>query len=200
MASAPHPIVAPFTNRSATEIIAYEKLHQRVVVADADEVRNTDFTGQFGGLYIRSIGANYNLDTDDLSADDLSVDSDTIIDEAGNHFLRVVDTTVPSIQTHTVASSSLTIADDDTYDEHEIVNTSGGPIDVFLPSLALRSKAIRVVDAGGVAQAGNAATHNITVKPKAASGHTVMGAASYVIDSNGGSLGVAPNSARNNWR
>jgi hypothetical protein len=105
-----------------------------------------------------------------------------------------VDSQTKSGTSHTVSTSSLTIADDDTFEIHRINNTSGGAIDVFLPDVTVRTKPIRIIDA-----AGNAATYNITVKPKAASGQTIMTGVSYVIDSNGASFGADPDTSGENW-
>lgn len=98
------------------------------------------------------------------------------------------------LQKAVTAAGDVTIADNTGADVIKINNTSGGAINVFLPSAAVRKKRIRIVDVGA-AGAGNAAANNITVKPKAASGQTVMGSATgYVIDSNGGSIELEPNS------
>ncbi len=188
----PHPFKAPYDDRSAAELLAAMKLHARIVVADADEVRNADYSSQFGGLYIRSIGANYNLDTSDTSADDLSADSDTVIDAAGNHFIRVVDAQEET-QRIVTAAGAVTVAADDV-DIIIVQKTVGATTTVNLPSAAGRLKPVEIVDGKG-----DAATNNITIVPQ--SGDTIFATVDYhaIIDSNGASLRLRPRDDGTGW-
>lgn len=192
MTANPHPASGPYADRSASELLAYTKLHLRQTVADADEVRNTDFSGQYGGLYVRTIGANYGLDTEDLSADDLSDDSDTIIDGAGNHFVRVVDAT-DLVQRIVIASGSVTIASDDV-DIVIIKKTVGAATAVQLPSAASRTKPVRIVDGKG-----DAATNNITISPQTGETNFAIVNYQYVIDRNGDAKTFTPLADGTGW-
>lgn len=185
----PHPAKAPLDDRSAAEILAYDKLYTRVVVADADEVRNTDFTGQFGGLYVRTNAANYNLDTSSTEVDD---GIDVIIDAGGNHFLRAVDSTAPTERTVT-AAGAVTVAADDV-DIIIIQKTVGAATTVNLPAAADRTTPIEIVDGKG-----DAATNNITMVPD--SGDTIFATVDYhaIIDSNGGTLRLRPRKDGTGW-
>lgn len=189
MTTSPHPVAAPFNNRSASEIIAYEKLHQRVVVADVNEVRNTDFTGQFGGLYVKSNAANYNLDTESTDPDD---GVSTLIDGPGNHFVKVVDSQ-DLTQRVVTASGAVTISADDV-DIIIIKKTVGAATAVTLPSAADRTRPIRIVDGKG-----DASTNNITVSPQ--SGETAFATTDYqyVIDQNGGDKTFTPLNDGTGW-
>lgn len=80
----PHPADTALATRDATAIAADEKIGLRRTVADADEIRNGDFTGQFAGLEVRSNNRLYALDTSSVAEDD---GSESIIDAAGNHFV-----------------------------------------------------------------------------------------------------------------
>jgi len=59
----------------------------RLGVANADEIRNTDFSGRTGGLYVGSTQIPYDLDPADTTTPDDGTDSSNcIIDSAGNRF------------------------------------------------------------------------------------------------------------------
>lgn len=63
------------------------KARMRVRCADASEVNNTDFSGQYGGLYVAALDSNFDLDTSDTtSADDGGLTC--LIDADGNRFFR----------------------------------------------------------------------------------------------------------------
>lgn len=187
MSGNPHPFASPYANRDAAALLGATKQHERMVVADADEVRNTDFSGQFGGLYVRANAANYNLNTEDLSADD---GVNTIIDGAGNHFLKAVDAQEVTQRVHT-AAGAVTVADDDV--DIVIVNkTVGAATTVNLPTAASRKKPVRIVDGKY-----DAATNNITLD--AFGSETIMGALTYVIDQDGGSIIVTPLADGSGW-
>lgn len=93
------------------------------------------------------------------------------------------------------ASGDVTISDDESADEIEINNTSGGPITVYLPDVTVRAKPITITDVGI-----NAESKPITVSRKNASSQTVMGGTQYVIDSNGGGIKLTSNSAKTGWK
>jgi hypothetical protein len=188
----PHPVDQWLDDRNAVDGKAYAKLHDRVVVADADEVRNTDFSAQYGGVNVRSIGANYNLDADDLGTDDLSDTSDIIIDAAGNHFVRSTDTSAETQRVVTAAGTVTVSADD--VDIIIIQKTVGAATTVNLPSAADRTRAVEIVDGKG-----DAATNNITIVPQ--SGETIFATVDYhaIIDANGASLRLRPRSDDTGW-
>jgi hypothetical protein len=188
----PDPVAAPYTARSAADIIAYHKLHTPLTVADLDEVRNADLSGRYSTLRVRSLGAVYDLDTEDLSADDLSDSSDTVIDAAGNHFLRIVDLSEPT-QRIVTAAGPVTVSADDV-DIIVIEKTIDAATTVNLPSAAGRSKAIEIVDGKP-----DAATNNITIVPQ--SGEKIFGTVNYhaIIDSNGASLKLRPRADGTGW-
>ncbi len=157
------------------------KERERIVMGDATEVRNTNLSGHFGGMYLRSLDANYKLDTEDVQADD---GVNVIIDSAGNHFIKLVQV-ISEVAKTIVATGDVTIADTETADNILINNTSGAPITVTWPDAALRGKALSVTDIGP-----NAGTYPITNAAKA--GQTLMGGASYVLDVNGMGIRLRP--------
>jgi len=65
----------------------FDKLRMRLRVANADEVRNTDFSGYFGGLYTADAQAFYDIDTSDTTTPDDG--AECIVDAAGNRFKRI---------------------------------------------------------------------------------------------------------------
>jgi len=120
MPGIPHPARPPFEAHDDEDIIAMEKEHYQLVVADAAEVNNSDLSGQVAGLYVRANSSAYIYDTGSVAADDGFA---TIIDAAGTHFTRVVpaggpggDPDVPSTTTPVMdatpgtAGASLTYA------------------------------------------------------------------------------------------
>jgi hypothetical protein len=190
----PHPAETAFESHDAVEIAAFDKLHHRLVVADPDFLRNIDASGQFGGVYVRSLDANFSLDTEDVQLDD---GVNVIIDAAGNHFVRIA-VSVSEVEKEITATGDVTLADDETADQIYINNTSGGAISVFLPSSTTRTKRIRIIDG-----ADNAGTHAITVMPKAGSGETVFGVSDgslSTIDSNASSIELKPRSDGSGYR
>ena len=179
----PHPFAEPYEDRDASALLGATKLHQRLVVADPDEVRNAVLPDQFGGIYIRSLDATFKIDTEDLQPDD---GINVIHDDVGTHFVRLAVQT-SEVDKYVEATGDVTLADDETADNVFIKNTSGAPISVYLPSAAVRTKSIRIIDDNN-----NAGTYAITVFPKAASGQTVLGGASWSIDSNSSSILIKP--------
>lgn len=141
----PHPAQQWLDDRNATEALAYDRLHIRVQVADAAEVRNTDLSGQYGGLYIRDNAANYNISTSITAEDD---GESVVIDAAGNHFIKVVDSASPVAVTYgdaDVSGGAVTLGDED----FAIINTST-MVNVNVPAKDDRNgKPILIKDAGG---------------------------------------------------
>lgn len=168
----------------------YEKLRVRQRVANADEIRNTDFSGQFGGLYVAALESNFNIDTSDTTTADDGVNC--IRDSAGNGFFKVA-VSLTEVEKVITATGDVTIADDDTTDNFIINNTSGGPINVYWPSAAVRTKKMSVTDNG------NAGTYPITNLPKSGSGQTLMTGSSYVLDVNGMGLALRPRANGSGW-
>lgn len=163
---------------------AYEKQYVRKRMANPDEVRNTILAGQFAGVYISSLAFDYNIDTSDTTTADDGVNC--IISFDGYRFKKVA-IAVSETEKVVNAAGDVTIADDDATDNFLINNTSGGPINVYLPSAAARTKRIGVTDV-----AGNAGTYSITILPKSGSGQTIMTGSSYVLDVNGMGLSLRP--------
>lgn len=94
------------------------------------------------------------------------------------------------------AAGDVTVVADDA-DVILINKTVGAPTNVLLPHSALRSRNIRIVD-----RKYDAATNNITITSAGStspSTATIMGAASYVIDTNGGSLELSPLPDGSGW-
>jgi len=118
------------------------------------------------------------------AGDTVTLDGATFRSILYTDFLAAIHTPTQSLVT---AAGDVTLLDTEINDVIGINNTSGAAINVFLPDAAVRTKKITIVDKGG-----NALTHNITVKPKAASGQTIMTGAQYVLDSNGSSIGLTP--------
>lgn len=178
-----HPAETAFESHDDQQMVALWKEHARHVVADADEVRNTDLSGQFGGIYVRSLDASFKLDTEDLQADD---GVNVIIDDAGNHFVRLAVST-SEVDKYITAVSDVTLDDEEQADNIFVKNTSGAPINVYVPSAEVRTKTIRVYDDNN-----NAGTYAITLLPKSGSGQTILGGSSWSIDSNSSSIQIKP--------
>lgn len=188
----PHPAVAPFEAHDDTALIGMERLHYRLVVADATEVRNTDLSGQFAGIFVRGTGNNYALDVASTDADD---GFDVIIDAAGNHFVRIAAAAVEAKVEKTItAAGDVVIADDETADVIAINKTVPEATNVYLPDAGARSKSIQIVDRAGVAL-----NFPITILPKAASGQTVMTGGSFTLDGNGMALELTPWNDGSGW-
>lgn len=187
-----HPIDAAIVDGvdvAKTDVRSYHKAYVRVTVSDASQVRNTDFSGQFGGIYVRSSNADYDLDTEDLSDDD---GVNVIIDAQGNHFVRQAFEFSETQRVHT-AAGAVTVAEDDA-DIIIVKKSVGEATTISLPSAGDRTKAVRIVDGKG-----DALTNNITITPQA--GESIMSTADYqyVIDSNGGSIKLTPLADGSGW-
>jgi len=135
MTTGPHPFQQAYADRDAAALLGATKAHIRMIVADADEVRNADLSGQFGGLYVRSNSANYNIDSQDDQEDDgLNV----IIDKAGNHFIKAVDSFAPVLLEYGDANvSGGDIAMNNEADT--VVVTISGDANLVIPAQAARS-------------------------------------------------------------
>jgi hypothetical protein len=180
----PHPAEAAFESRDDQEMIALAKAHYRLTVADASYVRNTDLSGQFGGIFLSSIEQSFDIDSTSTDLDD---GFNVIIDGVGNHWLRQQPITSRDVEKEITVAGDVVIADDESADVIMINKTVAATTNVYLPSAAVRAKPITIVD-----KKGNALAFNITILPKAASGETIMGGASYVMDSNGASIRLRP--------
>jgi len=189
-----HPIDTVIVDNvpvSKSDVRAYTKSRIRQRFASPDEVRDTKLSGQYAGIYVRTLQANFDLDTSDTITEPDGVNC--LIDDDGNRFFRVVNTAVETEKVIT-ATGDVTIADDETADNILIDNTSGGPINVYWPSAAVRTKKLYVTDG-----AGNAGTYPITNLPKSGSGQTLMTGASYVLDVNGMGLALKPRADGTGW-
>ena len=169
---------------------SFQKSRERLRVANPDEIRNTDFSGQFGGLYLATLQVDFNLDTNDTTTVDDGVNC--IRDLAGNGFFRVAVDATPT-QRLVAASGAVTIdaADSDIIVIDKVV---GEATVVNLPSAAARSKPVKVVDGKG-----DAGTNNITISP--VSGEEIYGIVDYahIIDGNGGQVTLVPRADGSGW-
>lgn len=191
--SSNHPIDIAIVDAVAVvkgDVRSYAKARERLRFADANEVRNTKLSGHFGGLYVSSLKALFDIDTTDLTTADDGINC--IIDFDGNRFKRV---TFPNVLTQRkiTAAGDVTLADN-CEDIIIIAKTVGAATQVALPDAAARTTAVRVVDGKY-----DANTNNITIVPKAASGQLIMGGGSYIIDSNGASIIFTPLADGTGW-
>lgn len=187
----PHPIDVVIVDGdpvAKSVVRSYVKQHTAVSVADADEIRATDFSGQTGGLQLAAV--YYRLDTSDTTS--LDDGSNIIIDAAGNRFKKVA-TGADEVQSTVTVAGDVTL-DEDADDVIIIKKTVGAATNVNLPSAGDRIKPIEIVDGKG-----DAATNNITIIPQ--SGESIMATVdySYIIDSNGGSIRLKPLADGSGW-
>jgi len=172
------------------------KNNERLTFADANTVRNTHLTGQFGGIYIASLEANFDLDTGSTEADD---GLDVIIDLDGFRFVRVGTGSGGGsggalTQRVITAAGNFTLPADDV-DIVIIKKTVGAATQITLPDASQRTKPIRIVDGKY-----DANTNNITIIPAPTSpAQTIMGGSSYIIDSNGASMILTPLNDGSGW-
>jgi hypothetical protein len=189
----PHPasVVYPSaSNVAKADVIGDVKLMPRTV-GSPQEIRDGDWAGQFGLLFVSSLDSDFKLDTSDTtSPDDVDSGGDTIVDANGLRFKRVVRSVSVTTRTHTAAGAVTVSADD--VDVIFINKTVGEATTVNLPPAGDRTKAIRIVDAKG-----DSSTNNITIEGDGA--ETVMGAANYVIDFNHGSITLTPLPDGSGW-
>lgn len=147
----------------------------------AADVRALNLSGTYLLFIIKEL---FWLDTTDTTSVDDGVN--VVVDLGGNRWLRYSSPPVVFEEAYTGAGA-ITLADDETADVIVINKTVGSATSVALPSAGSRTKAITIVD-----KKGDAATNNITITPKAASGQLIMGGSSYIIDSNGASITLRP--------
>lgn len=72
----------------------FEKLRGRQRVADANEIRNTKFSGQFGGLYRADAKTFWDIDTEDTTTADDGINC--VIDADGNRWKPVSSVPAPT--------------------------------------------------------------------------------------------------------
>lgn len=175
--------VAP--DKAAIRDFAKARTRQRV--ESHDEIRDRDWSGQFAGLQFKA--EIWDIDTADATSPD--DDDSTIIDNAGNRWKRQIARVTPTKRPVAVNAGPLNIGAD-WEDVIEVKNNTGADLVINLPSAGDRSSAIRIVDAGYSAN-----SHKLIVTPDA--GETIMGGASYSIDSNGASIELMPLSDGSGW-
>ncbi len=143
---ADHPFKGPYDARDAAALLAATKLHIRMVMADADEVRNTNLAGQFAGVYVVANRANYRLDTEDLQGDD---GINVIHSLDGMHFIKAAEVVSPTISTYAddaISDGAISIGEDD---DIALINTTS-PVNVIIPAAATRnSRTLLIKDSGG---------------------------------------------------
>lgn len=141
------------------DVRSYEKVRVRMRMGDPAEVRNTSLSGQFAGIYVRTLQESFDIDTADTTTADDGINC--IVDFDGNRFKRVaVD--FSETQREVVAAGDVTIAADDV-DEIIIAKTVAAATRAVMPLSTARTpgRSIRVADGKF-----DAATNNITVVPK----------------------------------
>lgn len=173
---------------SKASVRSFDKTRVRQRMADPTEVRNTSLSGQFAGIYIRSLQGIFDLDTLDTTTPDDG--TNCVVDFDGNRF-KIVSVVVADTERTVTAAGSVTIVFDDA-DVILIKKTVGAPTSVYLPASSTRTKNIRIVD-----RKYDALTNNIAIFPYLA--ETVMGGASYIIDSNGASVELKPLADGTGW-
>lgn len=95
------------------------------------------------------------------------------------------DTVASGLTTRTIIAAGAVTVDADDADIIYINKTAGAATTANLPASAGRAKPVRIVD-----RKYDAATNNITIMPHGS--ETIMGGASYVIDSNGAGITLTP--------
>jgi hypothetical protein len=91
----PHPASEVFGagNVAKADVIADDKLKNRRV-GSADDIRNGDWSGQFGKLFVAALGYDFQLDTEDTTSIDDG--TNTIIDANGLRFKKIaVSVSIP---------------------------------------------------------------------------------------------------------
>jgi hypothetical protein len=166
-----------------SDIRSYEKNRVRQRMADPTEVRNTKLSGQFAGIYVRSLQNSYDLDTTDTTTSDDGVNC--IIDFDGNRFKKVTVSTITTrAQRIVTASGAVTAAPTD---DIIIINKTSGAATTVNVDWSAQTRPLTIVDGKG-----DAGTNNITIVPSA--GQTQYGIANYqvIIDGNGGQVTLTP--------
>jgi hypothetical protein len=149
----PHPLAVVYGagNVDKAAIIADGKVGYRRGVADNDEIRSTDFSGQYGGLYVRATRRRYYLDTESIAADD---DENVVIDAAGNHFLFETEGSEPLELEYTDADVDAGVITLDEGVSIAAINVTTAVTVQLLASADHTESEIVIKDIGGTAGAG----------------------------------------------
>lgn len=164
-----------------SDVRGFEKLRVRKYMADPTEVRNTSLSGQYAGLYVRSLQNMFDLDTSDTTTADDGVNC--IIDDDGNRFKKVSIDTSKTQRLVTTAGSVTADPSDDII----VINKTIAAATTVNVDWSARTKSLTIVDGKG-----DANTNNITIVP--ASGQTQYGTVDLpvIIDGNGGQVTLTP--------
>lgn len=149
----PHPLAVVYGAGDVDKaaIIADGKIGYRRVVADNDEIRNTDFSGQYGGLYVRATRRRYYLDTESIAMDD---DENALIDAAGNHWLFETEGSEPLELEYTDADVVGGVITLDEGVAIAAINVTSAVTVQLLASAVHTSNEIVIKDIGGTAGTG----------------------------------------------
>lgn len=135
---------------------SYSKQRLRHRAADVDEIRNNDWSGQFAGLFISSLGANFDLDTGDMTTPDDGISC--IVDSEGNRF-KVGSGGSTLTDREVTAAGDVTI---DIDDELVRINKTVSQVTaVLLPAAADFAKGQLIIKD----QKGDSTTYPISVTP-----------------------------------
>lgn len=151
----PHPALTAFESRDAEAMAAYERQHSRVTVATPTELRNTDFSGQIGGLWVTTLDAAFKLDTESTADDN---GTSIIHDAAGNVFVIVaveLQLNTRHVTDADVVGGQITILNSDDV----VMLDISTPVEIVLEASADRGdRDVVIVDEGGTWSDTNAAT------------------------------------------
>jgi hypothetical protein len=144
MSGTPHPaaVVHPTGSNIAKEdVIADDKLHNRRV-ADVDEIRNGDWSGQYGVLFVASLDGWFKVDTSDTTTADNG--TSVIVDANGLRFKKV---STGERNTRTITTDGdLTLL---TNDEIVILAPAGGAAARTITIPAGTAKGLDIYDGNG---------------------------------------------------
>jgi hypothetical protein len=180
MPGTPNPIdeiIVDAVDVAKADLRGHWRTRLRETMADPNEVRATSLDGQLG-IYVQSLGAGFDIDTSDTTTVDDGVNCIRDFDGIGYFLTDSAGASARTYRTVTAAGAVSVPADD--ADVIIIKKTIGAATTVTIA--ADRERRVRIVDGKY-----DAATNSITVE---VDGGLVMGAASFVIDSNGGSLDI----------
>jgi hypothetical protein len=166
---------------SKSDVRSYEKTRVRQRMADANEVRSTSLTGQFGGVRVAALQTDFDIDTSDTTTADDGVNC--IIDFSGNRFKKSTLNVVRAQRIVMAAGAITALLADDVI----IVKKTVGAATTVNVDWSTRTKPLTIVDGKN-----DANTNNITIVPTA--GQTQYGTVNYqvVIDGNGGQVTLTP--------
>ena len=111
-----HPIdsvLVDGSNVSKSAVRSYERERNRLKVADATEVRNTDLSGQTAGIYVLALQANFDIDTSDATTADDGVNC--IRDLEGNGFFRVAVNTTETQRKLDFIQAAIALIEDEVF-------------------------------------------------------------------------------------